>query len=483
MLYPGRFAFPGHVVDLNKSSPFFHSELRKSARTEPCKQVPSKDLKDIEDVGEDAVPSVTGTGYVTGAAKYSQLGVAAAEEILKKVFEGAQLESLRAVLLIDLNPRVGDFAHAFCKLRAHLGGNTSLFYLAIGEKSKDLEWMRLTLLEELVEKAKSGQFVVPGMQPYQAEVNADLLEALPTLPVMNLLVTSGEGEFKKLQVPHTLVKKWRADEEYGDEFGKWLDNFVEHYSITEEQTDTKSPTKSTSGGVATVVEPSPKKLKVEEVGPDYIVKNDAIQETLLFDCKVSGKESMSFQIRSGKKLYLVNTTGQELSMKAMSALVGFGRGSFKLFKVEEALPDKAVLFDMSKPGALVCLNGQVMSVADCVHQQRSKNPEAQVSYHDTTMVADTTGQYTFKLAKPVAFMPADKASKGGEKSEKNAEESAIVASNIAVKEAPGLYDGLHCCSLVWWVRWTVKGLQPVKPMIHLNKKLVLPVGQGCKLTV
>ena len=289
------------------------------------------------------------------------------------------------------------------------------------------------------------------------------------------------------------MKKWRTDCEFGDEFGKWLDNFLETYSVTEEDSQLPSPrgdpSKSPPGGAGNDSAgndpgPSPKKLKVEEVAAEHIVKNDGIQEALLFDVKISGKDSMSFQIRAGKKLYLVNLTGQELSMKPAAALVGFGRGNFKLFKEDEALPEKAIRFDVSKPNSMVCLNGQVMSISEVVHQHRARNPEAQVSYHKTTLVAETPGQYKFELTKVVAFIPADRKSKpeASNAKKEDGEESTLAATNIAARESPGVFEGLHCCNLVWWVRWTVRGLQPIKPMIHLNKRLVLPVGQACQLT-
>ena len=36
--------------------------------------------------------------------------------------------------------------------------------------------------------------------------------------------------------------------------------------------------------------------------------------------------------------------------------------------------------------------------------------------------------------------------------------------------------------VVWVVRWTAKGLQPVKPCVHLRAELVLPPGRAlmCK---
>ena len=484
LLYPARFAFPGHIVDLNKGAPFFQSELRKTGRTEACKQLAARDLKEIEDVADDSLPSQTGTGYVNGASKYCQIGLPAAEEILKKLFEGAALDNFQAVLLLDLNPRVGDFAQAFCRLRSHLGSPTSLFYLAVGDKGKDLDWMRLSLAEELVEKAKAGQILIPGMQPFQKELNPDVLDALPTLPIMNLLVTSGEAEYRKLQVPHALVKKWRADEEFGDEFAKWLDGFLETYAVTPEDAGpaptTNSPSKTLPGGVADAVEPSPKKLKVEEVNSCHVVEKDSIQEALLFDTKLAGKDSLNFQIRAGRKVYLVNLTTAELVLKSGVSLVGFGRGAFELYKAAEEFNEKAIPYNLEGGGDnLVCLNGQLMTISTCVHQQRAKNPEAQISYHTTASVPEQDGKYTFKLTHRVAFMPAGKKEKSSEMEDEK--ESGLTVSNIGAKELPSTFAGLHCCQIVWHVRWTVRGLQPVKPMLHLTKRLTLPAGQACKL--
>ncbi|CAK8987791.1 Uncharacterized protein SCF082_LOCUS1126 [Durusdinium trenchii] len=469
LLYPARFAFPGHIVDLGKSAPFFQSELRKNGRTEACKQMAAKDLKEIEDVAEDSLPSVTGIGYVSGAAKYSQFGLPAAEEVLKKLFQGASLENVHAVLLLDLNPRVGDFAQAFCKLRNQLGCSASLFYCAVGDKGKDLDWMRLSLIEDLVDKAKHGQIQIPGMTPHQQEISSDLLEPLPTLPIMNLLVTTGEAEFKKLQIPHHLVKKWRADDEFGDEFGKWLDGFCEKYSVTEESqptSETTSPQKTTAGGTAEVVEPSPKRLKADEVAADKIFENDLIKDALLFDCK---------------KLFLVNLTQQEQILKSGASLIGFGRGNFKLFKEGDPLPEKALTYMIPDSDTLVCLNGALMTISDVVHQQRSKNPEAQVCYYETNHVPETQKKYTFKMKHKVVFVPAGKAA--SENAEKEEKEVALAASNIGAKEVPTTFCNLHCCQLVWWVRWTVKGLQPTKAMLHMTKRLTLPAGKSCQLTL
>ena len=179
LVYPARFAFPGHVVDLSKSNAFFASELRKSGRTDAVKQLPAKELKEMEDMADDSLPSSTSANFVSGAAKHCQMGQPAAEEILKKLFAGTEFENAPAILILDLFPRVGDFCHAFCKLRSNTNVGAQLFYVGVAEKAKDQEWLRASLLDELVEKLKQGQFQIPGARPFQHDVPGDLLEALP----------------------------------------------------------------------------------------------------------------------------------------------------------------------------------------------------------------------------------------------------------------------------------------------------------------
>ena len=485
LLYPARWAFPGHVVDLGKTNAFFQSELRKAGRTDPCKQMAAKDLKEMEDMADDSLPSTTSSNHISGAAKHCQFGRPAAEEVFRKAFNQVDLEKFPAVLIVDLFPRVGDFAGAFCRLRTQLNAGTSLFYIGVGEKAKELEWLRATLLEELVEKVKLEGFQIPGAQPFQKEVNPDLLDALPAIPITNLLVVTGEGEDRSLVLPKHLMLKWRSDEDFGDEFSKWLDAFLEKYSVSEDA-DNSSPNnkRQNSEEKTSEAEPSPKRCRVEEVPAECLLPCDKIAETLLFETKLGGKDTIGFQIRTNHQLYLVNQTSHELSLKAMSPLVGFGRGSFKLFKEGDTLPEKALLFHIASSDALVCLNGAVQTISEVLFNQRKIKPEATVCYHKATPAGQKTdGQtlFDFKLTHKICFVPPTKRDGADEGAEKPGKEETISFTNIASRETAGTFCDLQCASLIWHVRWTVKGLQPLKPMIHLTKKLCLAAGQCCKL--
>ena len=132
-------------------------------------------------------------------------------------------------------------------------------------------------------------------------------------------------------------------------------------------------------------------------------------------------------------------------MKGGTAVVGFSRGSFKLVKAKETMDEKAIPFTITNAGDVVCLSGTVMTIRDALQQQRKTKPEAGVCYH------------TVKV-------PEENAS--------------------AAREPFKTCGSSPSLKLVWWVRWTVKGLSPVKPMLHigLGQKLVLPPGKSYRVT-
>ena len=260
-----------------------------------------------------------------------------------------------------------------------------------------------------------------------------------------------------------------------------MDNFCEKYSVAEnEQTSQTSPNKNKRDGEEPENPTPVKKNKVEEVGPDFILANDKVQETLLFEAKLQGKDSLSFQIRTGHQLFVVNSTPSELSVKPGTALVGFGRGSFKLVKDNEVLSEKAMVFEMSSE-SLVSLNGVVSTVSEVLAKQRETKPSAEVCYHKATLIPDKLGVYDFRVTHKVAFVPAAAGKNDADQGSGTGKDDPVSASNIAAREPSSTFQGMHSMSLVWHVKWTVKGLQPVKVMLHCMKQLVLPAGQCCKV--
>ena len=270
-----------------------------------------QDLKEIDDLREDALPSTCDVRPLSGPAKYGQMGVPAAEEVLTKALKGVSFESTAARMIVDAAPKVGDFCHAFCKLRSVLSRNTPLVYVAMSDRETplvyvamsdretDSEWMQATLLEDLVGKVKAGAFSVPGAKPNQ-EMPADLLQPYPNLPTMNLLTTKGADDKKQLQIPAALVKHWATDAEFGSRFQGWLDNFLKTYEVTSEA-ETPAPAGQGGGQPQPSEEPPSKKARVspadeKALDASFILDNDKVEGALLLDVKLAPKDALNFQL-------------------------------------------------------------------------------------------------------------------------------------------------------------------------------------------
>ena len=449
-----------------------------------------QDLKEIDDLREDALPSTCDVRPLSGPAKYGQMGVPAAEEVLTKALKGVSFESTAALMIVDAAPKVGDFCHAFCKLRSVLSHNTPLVYVAMSDRETDSEWMQATLLEDLVGKVKAGAFSVPGTKPNQ-EMPADLLQPYPNLPTMNLLTTKGADDKKQLQIPAALVKHWATHAEFGSRFQGWLDDFLKTYEVTSEA-ETPAPAGQGGGQPQPSEEPPSKKARVspadeKALDASFILDNDKVEGALLFDVKLAPKDALNFQLRAGHRGFLVNLLGNEVTLKGGTAVVGFGRGSFKLVKAKETMDEKAIPFTITSAEDVVCLNGRVMTIRDALQQQRKTKPEAGVCYHTVKVPEENASSFHFSTTHTVAYMPAGQGGKnkkdGGEE-DAGSDAGVVTANNVAAREPFKTWESSPSLKLVWWVRWTVKGLSPVKPMLHigLGQKLVLPPGKSYRVT-
>ncbi|CAK9028727.1 unnamed protein product [Durusdinium trenchii] len=117
LVYTGRFVFPS-PLELQKN-PWFSCDLRKTQRTVEQKQLAAKEMREVECVAEDSLPTTTDTRDILhGAPKYWQVGSTACSAVLTSAFTGVQPEP-GATLVLDLYPRNGDMCEAFCDLRSH----------------------------------------------------------------------------------------------------------------------------------------------------------------------------------------------------------------------------------------------------------------------------------------------------------------------------------------------------------------------------
>ena len=78
-------------------------------------QLSARLMKEIESPDNDDLPPSAVDGRekgIHGAAKYSQVGLQAAGAIFRALFQDANVAHSKGAIVVDLWPRVGDFAEA-----------------------------------------------------------------------------------------------------------------------------------------------------------------------------------------------------------------------------------------------------------------------------------------------------------------------------------------------------------------------------------
>lgn len=462
--YPGRFVFPTPLGDPKKNM-WFHCALRKNFRTQEVPQLAPRGMKEIEDLSADALPVSCDArdGHIHGAAKYCQIGVPAWEAVLDGLLGGVDLSKTPAALLIDAYPRVGDLIEAF--IRKRRGFATNLFMVAICEDATEEAWLVQALTDSIADNYDDGS-MVPVSGAVDKELKEDALEPLPRVPEMHMLVIGGEHK-NQLMLPAALCKKWQFHETFGKEFTAWLDNFTEKYTVIDPSVPEPTRDDKNKRGVDDQA-PTPDNKKRARVSADNIVDPTSISEALLLDTKMVGKEAPMLQIRANHTIYILNKSAQEWA-SSMGFVASFGKGSFKLLKDLQDVPNGGIEFKVASSSDLVVLNGVVTELGAVIAEARVKKPDAQVSYHSLAIDDADPKKFTLKPSHRVAFIP------------KAEDDSPVNANNIGKKEAVEIW-GSGSLVVLWAVRWAQKGLMPIKPVIHISGEMVIPPGRACKCT-
>ena len=378
--YPGRLVIPSILTDVNKT-PWWSSSLRKTRRTEPVRQVPSKELKEIEDLTMDSLPlsSWAREATVTGAPKYCQVGCQGCEALLDGLLTGPDLGSTPAIVLVDLYSRVGDCLEAVIKKRQSV--NTPLFYFGVAEEGKEKDWLQSTQRENMIEKVMDGSLKIPGAQP-TSEISDDVLPAVPPKPRLNVLVI---GKQDKPEIPLHIVKQWQFHATFASDFTRWMDAFLEKGGIVQEENkkDEKKEEKETEEEdgkkrkTPSEVPAAPAKKVKKVVDPSYIMETDKITTPLLQEVKC-GKGGLFVQVRAQHQVFLVNKSQQVVMLNDDHYIGSFGKGSFKLLKSDDEIKDHMVEFLLGRSDDLIVYNGKVMSVGETLKEGAKKKPDVAV---------------------------------------------------------------------------------------------------------
>ena len=182
-----------------------------------------------------------------------------------------------------------------------------------------------------------------------------------------------------------------------------------------------------------------------------------------------GKDLPTLQMRAQRNVHLVNTSADELTVANNAYLASFGRGSFKLLPGDSEPAANQTEYVLTNHDDLVVFNGIVMSLGKVVADERSKKPGASLAYHSLTLDESNPKLFSASCTHRVPFTPKEEAG------------SVLNIGNIGSKEDKNIWNS-KCSRVFWNVRWTAKGLMPIKPAIYLHGgQLVLAAGRACHL--
>ena len=299
----------------------------------------------------------------------------------------------------------------------------------------------------------------------QKEISPDLIEPVPTLPKMNILTTHGADDSKALGISSTLVKEWACHRTCAKEFGKWLEEFLDSDAANQiiDPFEEKKQPKRGPDGEADGTPPT----KVAKVMTQCI-ELDAIKETLLHEVKMVNvaKDAGVLQFRSSQKVYIVNMSKAESVLAAGAFVCGFGKGAFKLVTTQMEGAG-LVKFTLTSSSDRVVVNNTVTTLDAVIAKQRETKPEAQICYHKIIPDEENPKRFKLECTHPIAFSPKDDEAQG-----------EVSSTNVAIKADVERWSASGSSEILWHLKWTQKGLLPVKPAVHLVTKLSMASGRA-----
>ena len=139
LMYPGRIIAPGQ--GLKKPNMWLKSMLVRDQRTQLAQQVKPKDMDVVEDLDPLALPEV-GDDYrhygINAAERFAQIGDDGAQKLLQALLTGVDDMERSGVIIVDLNPGVGNFFSAMVSCKASF--SFPVYYLGICKNEVHVEW-------------------------------------------------------------------------------------------------------------------------------------------------------------------------------------------------------------------------------------------------------------------------------------------------------------------------------------------------------
>jgi hypothetical protein len=307
------------------------------------------------------------------------------------------------------------------------------------------------------------------------ELPAELLEAMPTPPVLNKLVIV-DG---KLMVPQDLEETWSKNPKFEKHFAEMTealaaelgDSWTKWDKVSKEQAI--APNKRPGGELG-----APTPNKKAKVGEDKVIdQSKMVGGDDLFCTPILGGKACAdvfLVIKPGHRIYIVNRSARVVELQEGFLLVGFGRGSFK-FKAKEpdANPETHIALSLVGSDTKVFIDNKMKTLKEVVDEKRKTDPSPKVMYYNLEEVpGGSLGSFRLVVVHEVLFGLLE------QEVPKDGKEGKEMLINRVGALIPTNFWKSHCLDIIWAMRWAPAGLQPVRPVCCLTQGVVLPPGQA-----
>ena len=167
-------------------------------------------------------------------------------------------------------------------------------------------------------------------------------------------------------------------------------------------------------------------------------------------------------VRAGHEVYIVNTSSDSSSSwQAGSTIAGFGKGEWKTTarvdgNVAAYDDTKEFLFALQSSNDNVMLGNVLKTIRQVVEERRSTNPDVKINYHkiNETPQENDPGAFGLDRLNDIFFVPSV-----------SDDPKASVGQSAVARIVPIGSWTRGIAGLTWVVKWTSKGLMPVRPQI------------------
>ena len=385
MVRPGRVVMPMLEAGQTSTWNFWrNTPVLKQGLLEAADLLASKDLLQIEDLAEDALPSTTSLTHSASAAeKYHQLGPSAWNSILKGGLTELSNGTKKPCLVIDLAAHTGDLQRAVAQERFNGSIGLDLYFLAFHADEMEMDWAKQTFTEYVFEKFLEGEF--NPIVPLPPKEKPDDM-ALPTQPTLSLLAYSKvkQGGLVTLKTPDKVLLAWHDNPNHGLEFQSFLEERRKDHFLDCKAEDGKGE-KPASGrkGRGQAVKSTAPDDKIPDPPVTSVLQSE-VPTPWAYEAVTVGNPDVRIVIAIGQRVFLINVAETAVALKKGSVLGGYFKGKFWSKKDDdsEAILPGDVPFQLRSGSDEVFLNGKCITVQDCIAAKRQLSPaDATVAYH------------------------------------------------------------------------------------------------------